>query len=131
MKTAVDSSVLLDLLLNDPQYAAVSTDALSAAQTIGTLVVCEVVIAEITPVIGDQLPQFLEETDLQFLPMSMNSAQRAGHIFAKYLQSGGKRTRVIADFLIGAHAMAHADRLLTRDRGFYRSHFRGLTLVTP
>jgi len=38
---------------------------------------------------------------------------------------------VIADFLIGTHAAAEADRLLTRDLGFYRSHFAGLTIVNP
>ena len=35
----------------------------------------------------------------------------------------GARTRVLADLLIGAHALASADRFLTRDRGFYASYF--------
>jgi predicted nucleic acid-binding protein len=38
---------------------------------------------------------------------------------------------VIADFLIGAHAIAKADRLLTRDRAYYRLWFRNLKLVDP
>ena len=45
--------------------------------------------------------------------------------------AGGRRQRVVADFLIGAHAQLQAERLLTRDRGFYRAYFTGLCVLDP
>jgi len=63
--------------------------------------------------------------------LDVDAARTAGVAWADYRRRGGSRKRVIADFLIGAHALAYADRLLTRDRGFYRSYFSGLEIFDP
>jgi predicted nucleic acid-binding protein len=68
---------------------------------------------------------------VEFCPMDERAAALAGRMWNAYRSAGGKRERVIADFLIGAHAMVHADRLLTRDRGYFRAYFNGLALVEP
>lgn len=36
----------------------------------------------------------------------------------RFRARGGKRERVVADFLIGAHAMLQCDGLITRDDSF-------------
>lgn len=59
------------------------------------------------------------------------AATAAGTAWRAYRQAGGPRTRVVADFLVGAHAAAQADRLLTRDRGFYRRYFTDLRILDP
>ena len=59
------------------------------------------------------------------------SAVLAGEAWQRYREGGGRRTALVPDFLVAAHAVAHADRLLTRDRGFAARFFRGLTIVDP
>jgi len=73
----------------------------------------------------------METIGVDLLPSDVESALAAGTAWANYRRRGGSRKRVIADFLIGAHAIVHADRLLTRDRGFYRSYFSALDILDP
>jgi predicted nucleic acid-binding protein len=43
----------------------------------------------------------------------------------------GHRERVVADFLIGAHALLQCQGLITRDAGFFRDYFKGLKVIVP
>jgi len=130
--TAVDTSVLLDVLLNDPRHAAASIKALRRAAVEGPLILCEIVIAEVAPTLAPaDMPQFLSDWNLTFVPSSQSSATLAGEMFRSYLQRGGKRGRIVPDFLLAAHAQTHAQRLLARDRGYYRDYFTQLKLWDP
>ncbi|HXI70886.1 MAG TPA: PIN domain-containing protein [Verrucomicrobiae bacterium] len=132
MPTAIDSSVLLDVLLADPQHSESSEAALRETATHGGLVVSEVVIAEIVPVLaGASIREFLSDWQIKFVPSSADSATLAGEMFRIYLERGGRRGRVVPDFLIAAHAQLHADGLLARDRGYYRDYFQKLNLHDP
>jgi predicted nucleic acid-binding protein len=55
----------------------------------------------------------------------------ASRVWRNCRKQGGQRTRMLADFLIGAHAQVQATRLLSRDRGFYRKLFPSLNLFDP
>jgi predicted nucleic acid-binding protein len=79
----------------------------------------------------DTATSTMERLGVEFSSVDVASALRAGSAWKIYRERGGRRQRVIADFLIGAHALARADRLLTRDRGFYRTYFRQLRLIDP
>ena len=133
MITALDSSVLLDVIFDDPRFAAQSMAAISRARDQGQLILCEAVIVEVMPTLPGKgtFDRFLSDLGADFVPISEAASKLAGDYFSKYLQNGGKRGRVAADFLIGGHAKHHADRLLTRDDGFYRNLFRGLKITAP
>lgn len=133
IKTAVDSSVLLDVFLGDPVHANNSAELLFKCFQEGSLVACDVVWAEVRPKF-EQNKTLLEialQAGLGFDPLNRESSLLAGEIYRKYKQSGGKKERIIPDFLIAAHAFVQADRLLTRDRGFYRVYFPKLEIISP
>ena len=67
----------------------------------------------------------------RFDAMEAKSALRAGEMQRRYRQRGGNRSRTVADFLIGAHAMMQCDALITSDAGFYRDYFKGLRIIVP
>lgn len=133
MITAVDSSVVLDVLGADPRFGEKSRAALRRSIAEGSLVACEVVWAEVVAAFPSEAEssRALAQLGVRFSGIDARAAAAAGTTFRTYRRSGGRRERLIADFLIGAHAEIQADRLLTRDRGFYRSYFSRLAIIDP
>jgi predicted nucleic acid-binding protein len=133
MITAVDTNVLVDIFRDDPQHVMGSSAALRRVLKEGSVVVSAVVYAELAALFPAeaQLQEQLADLGIDFVPMNAASAALAGHLWKRYRARGGQRRRVMADFLVGAHAQAQCDRLLSRDRGFYRDYFESLVLIDP
>jgi predicted nucleic acid-binding protein len=133
MITAVDTNVLLDVFLADPAFGMPSRSALHAAIQAGALIASEVVWAETVAAFAseDEAAQMLDRLRVRLVPSDVAAASAAGTAWRAYRRGGGKRDRVIADFLVGAHASVHSDQLLTRDRRFYGTRFKQLRIVDP
>ena len=129
MITAVDTNVLLDVFLPDEHHGHESGERLRAAYDAGAIVVSDVVYAELAAAFPDRatLDDTLNEINAATSAINTEMAFEAGLRWKRYRQSGGPRTRIITDFLIGAHALVGADTFLTRDRGFYATYYPELT----
>ncbi len=133
MITAVDTNILLDILGAGEPFGPPSMSAMRRCIAEGAVVACDVVWAE-TVAWFSSLAAFEEamtQMRVRFEPVVPAAAAAAGTAWREYRATGGPRRRLVADFIVGAHAMVVADRLLTRDRGFFRRYFTELRVLDP
>ncbi len=133
MIIATDSNILIDIFSEHKTFGPASQEALDVCLEEGSVVACGVVIAETLSFFAAPEEFFEKLTTLRIhsTTMSMDTFVEAASVWRKYRQSGGGKTRIVADFLIGAHALVECDCLLTRDRGFYRQYFKDLKIIEP
>ena len=133
MITALDTNVLLDILAGEERFRLRSLEAVERAAAAGALVVCDLVYAELSAHFAEQeeLDGFLHENGIEVQALDRFVLFRAGRAWKAYRQTGGKRGRIVADFLIGAHAESRCSALVSRDRGFYRARYPDLQLIDP
>lgn len=157
MITAVDTNILLDILIPGEPHSESSKRLLDKHLSCGKLILCEVVFAELAARFPSEqeLKLFLAETGMRLVPSNEKSLHLAGIRWAGFAKKSrkdrfscgncgnvlemtcpqckallSKRQLVLGDFLIGAHALVHADCLLSRDLGVYKGNFRDLKIVS-
>jgi len=130
MITFVDTNVLLDVFLPDPEWGSKSKANLEIAFNQGALVVNEIIYSELSPQFPNKemLDDALRQLSIRIVSLDLEVAYHAGKKWQQYRKTGGKRNRVLADFLIGAQAEMRSEKLLTRDRGFYKKYFKELDI---
>ena len=132
MRTAIDSSVLLLLLRRQSGWEAWK-DCLQTAASEGQLLISPIAFAEFSITYPD-VEAAMADLDLLHIFYDLitpSSAFLAGQIFMSYRRNGGPRQNLIPDFLIAAHASIQAERLASLDRGYLRSYFPSLVILTP
>lgn len=158
MITAIDTNVLLDMLVPGAAGATAARDLLDRVDREGALVVSEVVFAELGGQFpaAEELASFLEATGIRLVPSSEPALHRSGEAWRTFLRKRkpgrlacprcgraqrvvcrdckspiGVRQHLLADFLIGGHAAVHADRLASRDRGYFATYFPEVEVIAP
>ena len=133
MITAVDTNVLIDVLSADPRYGRASALALGRCLGEGEVIACDAVVGELAHLYREpgRAAQELQLLGVSHRPGGLAAALEAARVQRRYREQGGGRERMLTDFLVAAHAQTLADRLLTRDRGFYRSYFPKLEILDP
>ena len=139
LTTAIDTNVLVSLWGPDPTLNDAAGMALDAAAEMGALVVSPPVFSELMAaprITEDRLAQFFADMGIAVeWVITENAWRAAGRAHRAYAQrrrhSGDPHPRrILADFLIGAHALTNGYALLTLDKSGFRAAFPALKLLT-
>ncbi len=154
MITAIDTNICLDILIPDEHHCLNSKKLLDEHVERGQLIISDIVYAELASLFSSEkeLGTFLSDTGTELVHSGEKALCIAGNRWNEYAKDKkrslqcprcGKgitvtcqhcrssitfRQRILSDFIIGAHALVHADVLLSRDRGFYKTYFKDLRI---
>ena len=137
MRTALDTNVLSALWSGEPLASRVASK-LAEAHARGGLVVCAPVYAELLAhpsATQTFVDEFLADTGIALdFDLGEDIWRQAGKGFAIYAQrrrgsAGGSQKRLLVDFVVVAHALLSADRLMTLDASRYTKDFPRLMIV--
>ena len=146
LRVSIDTCILLDLLLD--QNPGSVEKLKKHHQDRDELIICGLVYGELYPFFANSkmdIDLFLAETDIEIEAFSKNDFSYAGKKWSDYNKRKrfncpvcGKpiritcrhcksrisvRQHILSDFIIGAFSALHADGILTRDYGYYKTYF--------
>jgi hypothetical protein len=137
VRTALDTNVISSIWSGEASEQAIRI-ALREAAAVGGLVLCPAVYGELRAYPGvthEFLDTFLAKTRIA-VDWELDgavwrlAAERFAHYAERRRRSGsGMAKRLLADFIVGAHAVLRADRLMTLDRGRYERDFSELAMI--
>ena len=138
MTTAIDTNIISALWNDDDVLNRKAQGSFDSALSSGKLVISGLVYAELLAAPGRTdgfLDKFCEAAGIGGeWELSELVRKAAGHAYQNHATPRKRQTdqaprRILADFLIGAHALVNGYRLLTLDAGTYRLSFPKLQLA--
>lgn len=137
MKTALDTNVLSAIWSKETGSLEL-VKQLAEARRRGSVVICGAVFAETlaNPLVNESFIQkFLDDTGIQVdAETDLVLWREAGIRFARQVrrkrhQAKDPVKRILADYVVGAHALLRADCLVTMEKNRYRTDFPELRLI--
>ena len=129
----VDSNIILDVFLDDPNWAEWSESKLEKLSSITKLFINPVVYSEVS--VGfkriEELESALNRAGFQMLEIPKEALFLAGKVFLKYRKNRDTKRSPLPDFYIGAQAAILEMDLITRDEFRYRTYFPTVKLISP
>jgi predicted nucleic acid-binding protein len=129
----VDSNVILDIFLDDPNWADWSESALANYSVHTTLYINSIVYTEVSVGFGkiEELESALHKGGFQMLEIPKEALFLAGKVYLKYRENKGIKRSPLPGFYIGAQAAVLGLDLITRDITRYQTYFPTVRLICP
>jgi predicted nucleic acid-binding protein len=129
----VDSNIILDIFLDDPNWAEWSESALANYSVDRTLYINSIVYTEVSIGFGriENLESALKKGGFQILNIPKEALFLAGKAYLRYKDNKGTRRSPLPDFYIGAQAAILDLDLITRDVARYQTYFPTVRLIHP
>ncbi|WP_045216787.1 type II toxin-antitoxin system VapC family toxin [Desulfonatronovibrio magnus] len=129
----VDSNIILDIFLDDPNWADWSESTLTRYGGQTNLYINSVIYSEVS--IGfkkiEELESALNKGGFRMLEIPREALFLAGKAYLQYKKRKGSRKSPLPDFYIGAQAAVLDLDLITRDRGRYGTYFPAVRTICP
>jgi len=129
----VDSSVILDVFLDDPEWGEWSEGVLSNLSEAHSLCINPIIYTEIS--IGferiEELEKAVTECGLKMVTIPKEALFLAGKVYLRYRKGKGTKVAPLPDFFIGAHAAVEGLELVTRDVRRVRTYFPSVKIISP
>jgi len=129
----VDSNVILDIFLDDPNWADWSETTLADAGHSSKLYINPIVYAEVSIAFQkiEELESALHYGGFHLLEIPKEALFLAGKAYLRYRKGKGTKRSPLPDFYIGAQAAVLGMDLITRDEGRYRTYFPTVKIICP